>query len=759
MNNDICMMTDSIKQRVSAFWPGGELPLLACLSLRSYLAHGMDVHLWSYHACSNVPEGIILRDAAGLIPEEQAFIHEQAGWEPFANLLRDTLLAREGGWWTELDIVCLKEFVQHELPWFPEREPGAYGTGLMGFPTGHPMMECLRLFSEDPAAVMPWDGPREMSAKQQFALDCADVTQRRKARPQGSFGQDVFTKAVIHFGLSQLASPVESVYPVHESAWQNCYNGWLGLKSRELKSSVVVCLWGSRLENSPELLDNVDKNSIVGQLIDTYLPMEQTEVPVRKKVNILVGICSCCKARERRDTVRATWMKHPVEGIEALFFVGHRKPLVDESEDTVSLWASDTYAHLPEKVLAFFRYALEHYDFEWLFKCDDDSYVALDRLEDLLDDEAELIGDDSLANRGAPSGGAGYFISRRLVEKIVACENIAATGPEDIIFGELALRLGAVPKSSSRLCMHSGRYPLPDNDQVSSHWCKPRQLHALECFYYQTPLMVAKAIHKSWKDEIEFYAGGYFRRRGSGCSGLLYHKGSGIFSMDWFHWGEEFLFRSDSGHYIGDQLSLIADASQKDLALLIDPDFSSRTSANQPLNVQLSTSKRKLDDWMYFGYPEYDIKQSIPLPDSCVDACYVEHVIECMTFREALHFLHEAWRSLKPGGVMRLLIADVSRIVDYSGMISAALAGQLKDDISPVQALLRWMEDKLEHKSYWSKELLLVCLGSVGFDVTVHESGQSSLRILSGLEPPQSMFNPTLPPLEAICLEAVKPLV
>lgn len=753
------MMTDTLRRRVSAFWPGGELPLLAGLAVRSYLAHGFEMQLFVYRPCSNVPEGTVLRDASGVIPESLAFSHDKAGWEPFSNWFRNTLLAREGGLWTELDVVSLNRDDIPELPWFPEREPRVYGTGLIGFPPGHPVMECLRQFSEDPAAVMPWDGLRETESKKQFARDYPDVFQRRKIAPPSSYGDSVFTAAIVHGSLERYSSPASSVYPIHESSWLNCYNGWLHLQSSELRDSRAVCLWGTRLAAAPDVLENVDKNSIVGQLLDTYLPSSPATEVERKKVDLLIGICSCCKARDRRQAVRDTWLKHSVNGIKSVFFVGHRTPLEDEKEDTVTLWASDTYARLPEKVLEFFRYALEHYDFKWLFKCDDDSYVALDRLKGLIDGEAELIGDTSLEGRGAPSGGAGYCLSRRMVEKIVSEQNIPPTGPEDIIFGELALKLGAVPKSTSLLCMHSGRYPLPDNEQVSSHWCKPLQLHALEHFYHCRPLAVYKARHVSWTDEIEVYEGGFFRRRGTGCSGQLSHKGNGIFGLGWFHWNEELLVRTGSNLYTGDKLALEADSGEEDIACLIAPDFAAHATDVQPLCIRIGDESRKMEGWVHLGLLNNDIKHPVPLPDACVDAYYLEHVLECVSFRDALGFFHEAWRTLKPGGIMRIAVADISRIMDYAGMIVPELSGQLQDGQPSVMSLLVWMEDKLEHRSFWTRELLEVCLKSVGYDVAVREAGQSSHHLLSGLEPPQSIFTSTLPSIETVCLEIVKPSI
>ncbi|MBT8772150.1 hypothetical protein, partial [Akkermansia sp.] len=114
---------------------------------------------------------------------------------------------------------------------------------------------------------------------------------------------------------------------------------------------------------------------------------------MKKQVKILVGICSCQRMKEKRDAVRETWLRHPADGIECVFFVGGKEGVEEERRDTVVLDTADGYNELPGKVKSFFVYALENYDFEWLFKCDDDTYVDLGRLESLVDDEYDLIGD------------------------------------------------------------------------------------------------------------------------------------------------------------------------------------------------------------------------------------------------------------------------------------------------------------------------------------------------------------------------------
>src|SRR5690349_1177070 len=98
---------------------------------------------------------------------------------------------------------------------------------------------------------------------------------------------------------------------------------------------------------------------------------------------ILIGICSCHRYAERRQAVRNTWLRSLPEDMKALFFVGRAPGLECEEPGLVQLPVSDEYGQLTVKVLAFYRYALEYFSFDYLFKCDDDTYVHVERLRKL----------------------------------------------------------------------------------------------------------------------------------------------------------------------------------------------------------------------------------------------------------------------------------------------------------------------------------------------------------------------------------------
>ncbi len=97
---------------VQGLWVEGPLSALEQLSIRSFLARGHEYHLYTYGAVPGVPAGARRRPAAEILPEDEIFRYEdesaRGGLGGFANLFRYKLLHDLGGWWADLDVVCLR---------------------------------------------------------------------------------------------------------------------------------------------------------------------------------------------------------------------------------------------------------------------------------------------------------------------------------------------------------------------------------------------------------------------------------------------------------------------------------------------------------------------------------------------------------------------------------------------------------------------------------------------------------------------------
>jgi hypothetical protein len=102
---------------VHGLWIGKNFSPVELLCIHSYLENGHEFHLWAYDFLeTKLPEGVILEEASKIIPRENVFCykylnqfgHGKGSYAGFSDIFRYKLLYQYGGWWTDMDVVCLK---------------------------------------------------------------------------------------------------------------------------------------------------------------------------------------------------------------------------------------------------------------------------------------------------------------------------------------------------------------------------------------------------------------------------------------------------------------------------------------------------------------------------------------------------------------------------------------------------------------------------------------------------------------------------
>ena len=157
---------------------------------------------------------------------------------------------------------------------------------------------------------------------------------------------------------------------------------------------------------------------------------------------ILIGILSCEKHRERADGIRNSWLKLVPTSYRVLFIHGRPNEPEEVAGDCLYLNCPESYETLPQKVHAFLRYSRDHFEFDYLFKTDDDTYLDLERFISFDRLGADYIGqfrEQPMAERGKTwhygkctdksyevpyerpfvcpwATGAGYLLSRKAVD-------------------------------------------------------------------------------------------------------------------------------------------------------------------------------------------------------------------------------------------------------------------------------------------------------------------------------------------------------
>jgi hypothetical protein len=144
----------------------------------------------------------------------------------------------------------------------------------------------------------------------------------------------------------------------------------------------------------------------------------------------LIAVINARHRDEWRRAVRSTWLNQvPRDLCDAFFFMGNGEPREFQA-DEIALDCSDKYEHLPEKVRAITRWALER-DYGHMLKCDDD--VVL-RPKALLSSGYELHDFSGKANRPPQpyvvSFGFNYWLSRKSM-KIISEASLPEDGSND----------------------------------------------------------------------------------------------------------------------------------------------------------------------------------------------------------------------------------------------------------------------------------------------------------------------------------------
>ena len=164
---------------IQGLWVGSELSMMEQLSITSFLRHGHDYHLYVYGDVAHVPEGAVIRDGNAILPASMIFQYKhRKSYSGFSNYFRYKLLLENGGWWADMDIVCLKPFdfdtaYVFSSEWY--RDSVLVSSGIIKVPVGSEVMAyawqtCLGKNRQE----LKWGeiGPRLMDeAVRKFVLD------------------------------------------------------------------------------------------------------------------------------------------------------------------------------------------------------------------------------------------------------------------------------------------------------------------------------------------------------------------------------------------------------------------------------------------------------------------------------------------------------------------------------------------------------------------------------------------------------------
>jgi mannosyltransferase OCH1-like enzyme len=183
---------------VQSLWIGPRLSTMERLCIRSFLANGHEFHLFVYDEVADVPAGTVIHSANEILDRSRIFTYAGNGSVAgFANMFRYKLLLDRGGWWVDLDTVCLRPFDFSDEYVFAS-EPGDRGevltNAILKSEAGSPFLEYVwRVCLEKDPSKLVW----------------------------GETGPRLVADAVRTLGLERFTKPAKTFCPVSYREWRS----------------------------------------------------------------------------------------------------------------------------------------------------------------------------------------------------------------------------------------------------------------------------------------------------------------------------------------------------------------------------------------------------------------------------------------------------------------------------------------------------------------------------------------------------------
>ena len=110
------------------------------------------------------------------------------------------------------------------------------------------------------------------------------------------------------------------------------------------------------------------------------------------KTPLIIGVYTCPKFANRQKAIEATWFRDIPNYIKALFVRGDPGGVPRLEGSTLYLDCPEAYEKLAEKTHKFFKYCSDNFEFQYIFKTDDSSYIDLEKFLQLDKQGGDYIG-------------------------------------------------------------------------------------------------------------------------------------------------------------------------------------------------------------------------------------------------------------------------------------------------------------------------------------------------------------------------------
>ncbi|MEO6523829.1 MAG: hypothetical protein ABIN91_19250 [Mucilaginibacter sp.] len=140
-----------------------ELLDIEICSINSFINSGFEYHLYAYNNVCGMPGGVLLKDATVILGINEVSYSTSGDPSFFIHLFKLSLLYRNGGWWADMNVICLKP-VNENAPYmiasvFDKQNKRAFiYTGLLKCKKESIfLMEQIELLTKEKSLLAEWE--------------------------------------------------------------------------------------------------------------------------------------------------------------------------------------------------------------------------------------------------------------------------------------------------------------------------------------------------------------------------------------------------------------------------------------------------------------------------------------------------------------------------------------------------------------------------------------------------------------------------
>jgi hypothetical protein len=210
-----------LRPEIVTFWHG-PLDGLRRLCLRSQVAAGHKVTVYSFEPVAQLPDGVRNAEAEAILPHTFAERLRPTGpdgvWRDrttlqFSDFFRMRLMAKRAGLWLDADILLLKSIeIDPTKPYFAWESPRQLGNSVLYLPPADPIVAAFDALMAQDELTPDWLSPRHRLT---FLMHRLRGTKRVSDVRLAIFGPAALTALARRFDELSYALPKKSFYAVH----------------------------------------------------------------------------------------------------------------------------------------------------------------------------------------------------------------------------------------------------------------------------------------------------------------------------------------------------------------------------------------------------------------------------------------------------------------------------------------------------------------------------------------------------------------